>query len=179
MFNTAVLVAVVRRLRIQSELLSETEARGVPARALPVGATVGDFLAYDTEGRAVTAAMPAHTLIGFFSPTCGSCRRERGRFRRAAARWPGGRSQVVAVVTGPDASARFLSRLTAVARIVVDQDESVRHAFGVQGFPAAFVVADLGRLTWTGLHVDVVPGLAEEPVTVSPGRPETDSPTAV
>jgi thiol-disulfide isomerase/thioredoxin len=156
-FNSAVLVAVVRRLRYQSELLSEVERQGVPARALARGATVGEFLAHDTDGRPVGRDVPAATLVGFFSPTCSSCRRERDAFRSVAARWPGGPARVLAVVTGPDASARFLARLEPVARVIVDDGETMRRAFGIEGFPAMFVLADAGRLTWTGLHVDAVP----------------------
>ncbi|WP_460915811.1 thioredoxin domain-containing protein [Plantactinospora veratri] len=81
-----------------------------------------------------------------------------------AARWPGGSARVLAVVTGPDASARFLGRLDPVARIVVDPANTMRRAFGVEGFPAVFVLAESGRLSWTGIHVDAVPGLTAEPV---------------
>ncbi|MDG4788007.1 hypothetical protein O7626_19030 [Micromonospora sp. WMMD1102] len=159
-FNTALLVAVVRRLRYQSELLSEVERQGVPARALPRGDTVRDFLVHDTRGRPVTPVVPAATLVGFFSPTCPSCRRERARFRAVAARWPGGSERVLAVVTGPAASARFLRRLDPVARIVVDPDSAMRQAFGIESFPAIFVLAGAGCLSWTGIHADAVPGLA-------------------
>ncbi|AVT33995.1 hypothetical protein C6361_36280 [Plantactinospora sp. BC1] len=163
-FNTALLVAVVRRLRYQSELLSEVERQGVPARALSRGDAVRDFLVHDTQGRPVTPDVPAATLVGFFSPTCASCRRERARFRAVAARWPGGPARVLAVVTGPDASARFLARLEPVARIVVDADGTMRRAFGIEGFPAIFVLAESGCLSWTGIHADSVPGLSAEPV---------------
>ncbi|MEN3609088.1 hypothetical protein AAH979_06010 [Plantactinospora sp. ZYX-F-223] len=163
-FNTALLAAVVRRLRYQSELLSEVERQGVPARALSRGDTVGGFLAHDTRGRPVTPDVPADTLVGFFSPTCASCRRERARFRVVAARWPGGSGRVLAVVTGPGASARFLNQLDPVARIVVDADEAMRHAFGIEGFPAIFVLAESGCVTWTGIHADAVPGLTANPI---------------
>jgi hypothetical protein len=156
-FNTALLIAVVRRLRYQSELLSEVERQGVPAYALRQGDTVGDFLAYDTRGRSLTADVPQATLVGFFSPVCASCRRERAQFRAAAVRWPGGPARVIAVVTGPGSSARFLARLEPVARIVVDADETMRHAFDIKGFPAMFVLTESGCLSWTGLHAHAVP----------------------
>jgi hypothetical protein len=63
------------------------------------------------------------------------------------------------VVSGPGASARFLARLGPVARVIVDVDETMREAFGVEGFPAVFVLAESGRLSWTGLHAHAVPGL--------------------
>jgi thiol-disulfide isomerase/thioredoxin len=162
--HTALLVAIVRRLRYQSELLSEVERRGVPAWALSRGDTVGSFLGQDTHGRPVTPDVPVATLVGFFSPSCASCRRERARFRAVAARWPGGSGRVLAVATGPDASARFLHQLDPVARIVVDADSTMREAFGIEGFPAFFVLAASGRLSWTGIHADAVPGLTADPV---------------
>ncbi|MEV4637867.1 hypothetical protein AB0J80_10975 [Actinoplanes sp. NPDC049548] len=110
----------------------------------------------------MTPQVPEATLIGFFSPACASCRRERNRLRAVAARWPGGPERVYAVVTGPSGSATFLARLDPVARIVVDVDEAMRHAFGTTAFPAVFVLAESGSLSWTGLHVDAVPAWALE-----------------
>lgn len=147
-FNTALNVALVRQLRYHAELLAEVEERGVPAQALPRGEVVNDL-----------ADPGADTLVAFFSPTCGRCRRERRVFARTAARWPGGPERAVAVVSGPTASADFLAGLAPAARVVVDTDESLRHAFGIRGFPALFVVAPDGRLAWTGMHADAVPGL--------------------
>ncbi|MGC5287088.1 TlpA family protein disulfide reductase [Micromonospora sp. DT231] len=147
-FNTALNVALVRRLRYHAELLADVEERGVPAQALPRGETVHDFVGHDAD-----------TLVAFFSPTCTRCRRERKAFGRVAARWPGGPDRTVAVVSGPTASADFLTGLAPAARIVVDTDESLRHAFGIRGFPALFVVSPDGRLAWTGVHADAVPGL--------------------
>jgi hypothetical protein len=66
---------------------------------------------------------------------------------------------VIAVVTGPGSSARFLARWEPVARVVVDADETMRHAFGVRGFPALFVLTESGHLSWTGLQAQVIPGL--------------------
>ncbi|MBB5113251.1 thiol-disulfide isomerase/thioredoxin [Micromonospora echinospora] len=149
-FNTALNVALVRRLRYHAELLTEVEERGVPAQALPRGEVVHDFAGHDGD-----------TLVAFFSPTCTRCRKERKGFGRVAARWPGGPDRAVAVVSGPTASADFLTGLAPAARVVVDSDESLRRAFGIRSFPALFVVAPDGRLAWTGVHADAVPGLAE------------------
>lgn len=153
-FNTALNLALVRRLRYHAELLAGVDERGVPAQALPRGAVVGDRLGHDlVDG-------DADTLVAFFSPTCDRCRRDRKIFGRVAARWPGGPDRVVAVVSGPSASAAFLTGAAPAARVVVDTDESLRHAFGIRHFPALFVVAPGGRLTWTGMHAHAVPGLA-------------------
>lgn len=171
-FNTALLIAVIRRMRVHAELLSDVEERGVPARAHPVGEAVRSFEARDIEGLALSApSWPGPTLVGFFSPTCSSCRRERKHFRAVAARWPGGRSHVVAVVSGPAAAAAFLAQAGPVARIVVDRQETVREAFGVRSFPAAFVVTRTGRISWSGLHVpapETVPELVREAAERAP-----------
>jgi thiol-disulfide isomerase/thioredoxin len=156
-FHTALLVAVIRRLRHQAELLSEVEERGVAAQALPRGAAVGEFRGRDADGLVVTARPEAETLVAFFSPTCSRCRRERRAFRRVAAGWPGGRARVIAVVSGPAATAQFLAGVARSARIVVDADESIRNAFGIRGFPALFVLSPDGHLTWTGVHAHTVP----------------------
>ncbi|MFI5836550.1 TlpA family protein disulfide reductase [Micromonospora sp. NPDC051300] len=148
-FNTALSLALVRRMRYHAELLTDIEHHGVPAQARRPGEAVGHFAGRDAD-----------TLVAFFSPTCVRCRKERGTFARVAARWPGGPERVVAVVSGPDATAGFLSDLGDAARVVVDTDEALRHDFGIRGFPALFVVSPDGRLAWTGMHAEAVPGCA-------------------
>ncbi|SCL25313.1 Thiol-disulfide isomerase or thioredoxin [Micromonospora pallida] len=156
--HTALLVAVVRRLRVQAELLADVEERGLPARALPVGSTIGAFSVTDTDGEPFSAGdASGPTLVAMLSPTCGSCRRLRREFGAVAARWPGGRSRVVVVVTGPSATAAYARRLAPLARIVVDPDEVVRDAFAVTAFPALFVVEPTGELSWTGRWAHSVP----------------------
>lgn len=158
--NTAILARVIRQLRRHSELLWEVAERGVPARALAPGSTVGRFAVRDTDGALVTDSnRAAATLIVFLSPTCASCRRLRTEFPAVAARWAAGRENVIAVVAGPDATATYAAKLAPVARIVVDNDEVMRAAFGVRGFPAIFVLAVSGELAWTGLHADAIPGI--------------------
>ncbi|AEV81899.1 hypothetical protein ACWT_0885 [Actinoplanes sp. SE50] len=149
-FHTALIVALIRRLRYHAELLVDIEERGVPARALPRGAVLAaglGLLAPDTD-----------TLVAFFSPTCDRCRRDRAAFGRVAAGW----DRAVAVVSGPDASAGFLAGAVPAARVVVDADGSLRHAFGIRHFPALFVVSPDGRLAWTGMHASAIPPSSSE-----------------
>ncbi|OZV81769.1 hypothetical protein CA850_11535 [Micromonospora echinospora] len=165
--HTSLLVAVVRRLRIQAELLADVEERGLPARALPAGAAVGAFSVTDTDGRVFSAGDPSGpTLVAMLNPTCGSCRRLRREFGTVAARWPGGRSRVVVVVTGPSATAAYARRLAPTARIVVDAAGAVRDAFSVTAFPAIFVVASTGELSWTGRWAHSVPRHPTDPTPV-------------
>ncbi|MEU8241026.1 hypothetical protein AB0C07_22510 [Actinoplanes missouriensis] len=161
-FNTANLVAVNRRLRYLGELLWQVEQRGVPAKAPPAGSPVGPFAVQDTDGGAVTSTgWEDRTLVAFMDPACLSCRQLRRELRPLAARWPAGRRNVVVVLTGPSARADFARRLAPVARVVVDQQETVRAAFGVEGLPAIFVVEPPGVLSWTGMHPDTVPAVTE------------------
>ncbi|BEL08286.1 hypothetical protein Q0Z83_064770 [Actinoplanes sichuanensis] len=151
--NMLLILSVARQTQRNSELLWPVAERGVPAKALPVGATVGP----------VDGAWAGDTLVAFLVPGCGSCREVRRQLRPRAARWPGGRDRVLVVVTGRNATKSYAASLAGVARVVVDTDETVRTAFGVRGLPALFVVAPDGELTWTGVHVEAVP----EPVEAS------------
>jgi hypothetical protein len=160
--NVLLLFSVARETQRNSELLWEAAERGVPAKALAVGATVGRFLVHDTDGEALSdTSSTGTTLVAFLVPGCGSCRRTRKQLQTVAARWPGGRSRVIVVVSGSDATEAYASSLAGLARIVLDHNDVVRKAFGVRGTPALFLIKPSGELTWTGVHVDTIPGLDE------------------
>ncbi|WET76526.1 TlpA disulfide reductase family protein [Amycolatopsis sp. QT-25] len=143
---------VIRRLREHTTLL----ARGVGSEPMLVMRAAGeftdDFTVTTVDGDQVGRDLVTkRTLVGFFTPTCPSCREQLPDFTAFAEGWSGGRRQVLAVVVSSDdaAAVPIVEALMPVARVVREDDGGVlTSAFGVRGFPA-FAVLDAGG----ALHV--------------------------
>lgn len=152
---------VIRRLREHTELLSTRAGEpGEGPGTVAVGEVPGPFTAVDTDGAEVDHRTGgAGRLVGFFSPGCEPCRTKLPDFVAYAAEFPGGRAQVLAVVSGDEQSAAdFTGPLTGVARVVVDGSEGpVATAFGVNGFPAWCVQDEHGVVQHSGLGREPLP----------------------
>ncbi|MFJ6572717.1 TlpA family protein disulfide reductase [Streptomyces sp. NPDC091292] len=134
--NLVLTLGVIRRLREHTELLGAVQ--GEPLR-LEVGQEVGDFDTASTLGEPlVRDLVTGPVLFGFFSPTCEPCRDKLPRFVEHARHEPGGRSSVIATVVGDaDAAAEFVSELSEVAQVVVEDSDGVMGtALGIRAFPS-------------------------------------------
>lgn len=140
-------IGVVRRLREHTQLLAN---HGGPKASIGTGAEVGEFHTLETDGTALDrSAFDGPTIVGFFSTTCRPCREKLPDFVEFARHIPGGRSRVLAVVVGDVDTEPFTSRLTPVARLVVEPDPSapVCRAFAVAAFPSVLMVEPDGEGT--------------------------------
>jgi thiol-disulfide isomerase/thioredoxin len=159
LLNLLLTLAVIRRLRVHTELLS---ARPDPAAGsvIAVGERPGDFAGVDVTGLPVPGDGPR--LVGFFSPECQPCKEKLPAFLALAAEYPQGRSRVLAVVTGDGPGvAEFTGRLSRVAQVLVEsRDGPVTTAFQVTGFPAWCVLDEHGVVQLSGVGLDEVPVLA-------------------
>jgi thiol-disulfide isomerase/thioredoxin len=149
-------LGVVRRLREHAEVLANLPGQG--GAEPPVGAAVGPFAARAVDGERVTQDhLVDQTLVAFFSPGCAPCEELRPAFVRFAAAHPGGRGQVLAVLTAPaeldsGEHADAVAELAPVARVVVQEqgDEVVAAAFGVRRYPTLCLVDANGRIAASG-----------------------------
>jgi thiol-disulfide isomerase/thioredoxin len=154
-------LGVIRRLREHTELLSRRPTEtGTSNAIIAAGQTPGAFAAEDTDGLSVRHDDGrAPQLVGFFSPDCPACRELLPKFVEHAARYPGGRPQVLAVVTGSGPGVDDLAgQLTGVARVVVEEAGGpVSAAFQVTGSPAWCVLDEHGVVQDGGLGFDRLP----------------------
>ena len=150
LLNLVLTFGVIRRLREHDVALAARPSMAGPDVMVPAGTAVADFQTRTVDDETVSNAdLAGHTLVGFFSTTCGSCRERLPEFVTHAATAPGGRDRVLAIVvsdsaeTEPSVADPFLAQLRPVARVVTEQhDGPIGKAFGVRGFPALAAVVD-------------------------------------
>ncbi|MET8221600.1 TlpA family protein disulfide reductase [Streptomyces hirsutus] len=134
--NLVLTLGVIKRLREHTEILGSVQ--GDPVR-LEVGQEVGEFDTSTILGEPLMRdLLSGPILFGFFSPTCEPCRDKLPRFVEYARQQPGGRSSVIATVVGDaDAAAEFVTELSQVAHVVVEDPEgAMGTALGIRAFPS-------------------------------------------
>ncbi|GAA2334722.1 hypothetical protein OKJ48_10630 [Streptomyces kunmingensis] len=139
--NLLLTLGAIKRLRDQQDLLTEI---GSGAPGLALGEEIEEFATLAIGGEIVGRDhITDDTLGGFFSPTCGPCRRELPRFVEYAGALPGGRGGVLAVVVGTEETAApFVQALAPVARVVVEEPGGeVGAAFRTAAYPTVLRVA--------------------------------------
>ncbi|MEU8185201.1 TlpA disulfide reductase family protein [Micromonospora sp. NPDC049044] len=160
--NLLLALAIIRRLREHSELLAGRPSGDGPG-IIGAGQTPAAFEGVDTDGVPVRREeLTGDTLVVFFSTDCRACREALPRFVTQATAFPGGRGQILAVVTGDEPEVPELaSRLTEVARVVLDgADGSLATAFQAAAFPCWCLLDTTGTVRrsgtgWTDLPAPV------------------------
>ncbi|WP_067806050.1 TlpA family protein disulfide reductase [Actinomadura formosensis] len=140
--NLILLYGVIRRLRVHAEMLAGNPLPGAPAM-IAAGDAVGDFNARTVDGEELSRAeISDKTMVGFFSPSCESCKEKIPRFLELSRMRPGGRGQVLAVIVDDhDEAGEFVDELNPAARVIVERyDGPVSKAFGTSAFPAMLTV---------------------------------------
>jgi hypothetical protein len=141
--NLALTLAVVRRLRSQSETLTELVRSATPDTGLPPGTPVPVLTAVADDGAEVSSATTGgDRLLAFVSSTCPSCRIHLPAFVATAGGYD--RADVTVVVSGdPVSGADLVDTARPVARVVVEDDEGPwTRAFDVRAFPTFLRVHD-------------------------------------
>jgi thiol-disulfide isomerase/thioredoxin len=157
--NLVLTLAVIRRLREHTELISQGRMAGPADLMLGVGESPDRVRAVATDGTVVSRE--ALRLVGFFSPSCEPCRDMAPRFAEQAGRLPGGRSQALVVLVGaPDDVAEFLVMFEPVARVVIEDsvaEGALAAAFKVRGVPAMCTLTADGVVAASGFDVVQLP----------------------
>ncbi|SDS30049.1 hypothetical protein [Actinoplanes derwentensis] len=167
--NLALSIGIIRRLREQQD--QEPRQTGRPDPVLPPGAIAGPFTATTVDGE---PAGTSPALVGFFSPGCGSCAELLPAFTSYAARTPGGRERVLAVISGPEEMAtEYLDALAPVAQVVLASPGApVLAAFQTKAYPAVYLLGDDRRVLFSGGRIDdfpaQVPALPTLPAALQP-----------
>jgi hypothetical protein len=150
-FNLLLTLGVIRRLKNHTDQFAEI-GRLMP-RVEPLigqGQHPAPFTAVTIDGDQVSDAdLRAGGLVGFFSPTCGSCEEWVPRFVAAARVLPGGPRSALAVVVAesPAAGAEMAAQLSGVASVVIEADRGpVVEAFEAKGYPAMARLGDDGAV---------------------------------
>jgi hypothetical protein len=141
--NLAFTLAVVRRLREQSETLAALTRAAAPETGLPPGTRVPALTAVADDGADIsTTAVTGDRLLAFVSSTCPSCRTHLPVFVASAGGYD--RADVTVVVSGdPAAGADLIDAARPVARVVLEADDGPwTRAFDVQAFPTFLRVHD-------------------------------------
>lgn len=158
--NLLLVIALARRIRdIGTAPATDIQPRHRP----PVhqrlrGSKPAPFEAVTTTGEAVSLA-GGRALVGFFSPGCGPCHDQLPDFAELAKSIPGGRSQVLAVVTGPrDMAGEFAAKLEGIASVVLEQPPRgtrgpVAQAFDSYGWPSFYLLAADGTIESSGVAI--------------------------
>ncbi|WP_128763542.1 peroxiredoxin [Micromonospora sp. MW-13] len=147
--NLVLTVGVIRRLREHDARLPTGQPE-VAVRPRPMAAEMAPFTAVTTTGEHLSSSLlPTPTVVAFFSPGCRPCEVAAPRFLRYAADLPGGREQVLVIVSGGADAPAYAEQFRPVARVVVEEPTGpVQTAFGVEGSPA-FGVVDQGGVIGT------------------------------
>lgn len=161
--NLLLTVGVIRRLRQHSERLSTMSAIDGPLGelVLDAGERVGEFAGSTTDGEPVSRELlSGQTLVGVFSPDCGACNEQLPKFVARAARFTGGRGQVLAVLTGDAERVEpYRQQLAPVARVVIEapMEGPIASALKVRGWPAYAVLDGAGMVVASGPSLDQLP----------------------
>lgn len=151
--NLFLTFVVVRRLRQHGEQLAALPRFRPPPR-LPAGSQAPDFMTTTVTGatRSLAGLAGSRGLVGFFNPDCGPCRKQLPEFADLARTMPGGAEQVLAVVSGDEATAAGMtSELNGLASVVIEPGEGpMCRAFSVRGFPSFYVIGADGRIEGSG-----------------------------
>ncbi|MEE4599187.1 hypothetical protein V2J94_46540 [Streptomyces sp. DSM 41524] len=142
--DLALTLSVIKRLREHTELLAGARQR---PRHIEVGTEIGGFDTTTIDGeRLLPGMLPEQTLVAFFSPDCEPCRTKLPSFVEHARHHPDGRAGVLAVVIGDTVqSAGFVSELSPVARVVVEErDGALSAAFDTHSYPTILRVERAG-----------------------------------
>lgn len=159
MLNLLLLLAVIRRLREHTAMLAGRSSDDDPG-LIKAGDAPADFSATDTDGRPVRRQdLTGDVLVAFFSPNCPACTEALPRFVEHAAAFPGGRQQVLAVVSGDEPEVPAMAGLlTSVARVVLDGvDGSLARAFEVHAFPCWCLLDPTGTVQRSGSGWSLLP----------------------
>jgi hypothetical protein len=159
-FTLTLALGLTRRIRVFSARLAKLDELGrdgVPFdrdRALAADTVVTEFAATTTDGEPVSREMlTGTTLIAFLSPGCQPCETLLPKLLDHAARFPGGRQQVLAVLSmaGPEDSAAYADRLSPVARVVVEDGKGpLSEAFEADALPVLYLVGAGGVVLASG-----------------------------
>ena len=148
---------VIRRLREHARQLASAPPARRPAQARPLpepGTVIGRFATTSATGEPLTSDLfDDETLVGFFSPDCGPCKKLLPDFLIRAAQGPGGRSRALAVVVGdPEAATPLVAALEPVAQVVIEAGTGgmVSAAFDVTSYPSVFTVDGNRTVTASG-----------------------------
>ncbi|MFF3868806.1 TlpA family protein disulfide reductase [Micromonospora sp. NPDC001898] len=152
--NLLLSMGIIKRLREHTELLGNLG--GGPA-SLVAGEAVGEFSTVTVDDRPLDReSLTGETVVGFFSPTCQPCKEKLPTFIDYARTRTGGDRRALAVVVGDaEQAADFVSRLSPVVRVVLENpDGPMSLAFKTRAFPTVLAVApdDDGRLVVTDDH---------------------------
>jgi hypothetical protein len=164
-------LGLTRRIRVltaQLANLGELGGDAVPFgrdRTLAPDTVVPEFAATTTDGEPVSRdLLTGTTLVAFLSPGCKPCETLLPRLLDHAAGFPGGRQQVLAVLTmaAPEDCAVYADRLAPVARVVVEDGTGpFSEAFQADSLPVLYLVGTGGVVLGGGVDAGF---LARQPV---------------
>jgi hypothetical protein len=147
LLNLALVLALIRSMRIQPRGRTPMEYPGILRR----GTKAPEFTTTTVTGQTLSLSdlLGARSVIAFLSVRCPPCRTELPHFVEFARTVPGGKGQVLAVVTGDDAALTggFAAQLEGVASVVVETRHGpMSTTFSITGSPVFFALDERGYI---------------------------------
>ena len=143
--------AVIRRLRIHTELLAGRDPVDLPIIGVPVGGIPAAGPRTTLAGEPLDG-LAGLRLVAFFSTSCSACPEQVAPFVAYVSGHRLPRQSVLAVVvrTGDEVPA-YLDQLTAVAQVCAEHHGGdLGAAFGLGGFPAFCLLGSDGSVLASG-----------------------------
>ena len=158
--NLILTVGMLRRLREHTAALDRL-AGDPPAVMRPPGTVIEDFTASTVDGTSLGRdRLDARTPVGFFSPSCQSCREQLPAFVARAGQAPSGRTLAMVVGSGTaagDLATDLADRLAGHFVVLEPPGGPVATAFDVDGSPAFALVGPGGRIEASGFDLATIP----------------------
>jgi hypothetical protein len=170
--NLVLTLGVIRRLRHHSELLAPSGSApehpsGPDIPVLEVGRRPAPFEVTTYDGATLTLDdLAGEALLGFFSPSCPSCRERVPEFLARHLERPADSGPAVAVITGHDQDSDDMAASLAEHVIVVRQAPGgqLLNAFGVAGYPMVLLLGRDGTVAASGFDFTDFPAAGPVPI---------------
>jgi hypothetical protein len=173
--NLALCLAIIRRLREHTALLSRADIGG-SSQLLAVGTEVPAFTTRTVDGGEVgTEDLVAGAAIGFFSPSCGPCKERLPEFVEWARGVADPRRVFAVIAPGPAeqpvgagmetemavselAVSEMATAVREVSTVIVERsDGPVTAAFNVTGYPTFYLLGEDRKIRSGSHSTDILP----------------------
>ncbi len=167
-FLAAVTVWVHYEVKVKMQQRAELDGGGSVEQSgnLAVGEEIPDFSSIDLDGANVTLSEFHNrkvVVLDFWATWCQPCIRSMPSLEALNEEFDGRGAEFLAVNVGerPDLVQDFVDDMEFTVRVVMDEYEDIKDAYGVRGIPQLVIVGMDGRVEHIEVGYPPFPGLAQ------------------